>query len=49
MGHLHKSLGELSVGVAQKAEILQRDLVEPLELYYKHYNSTNQELLRQAN
>lgn len=27
--------------ISLKAEMIQRDLVEPLELYYKHYHSTN--------
>lgn len=27
--------------IAEKSEMIQRDLVEPLELYYKHYLSTN--------
>ena len=28
--------------------MIQRDLVEPLELYYKHYQSTNNELIKQG-
>ncbi len=35
--------------INNKSEMIHRDLVEPLELYYKHYQSTNQELLKQAN
>lgn len=34
--------------VNEKAEMIHRDLVEPLELYYKHYQSTNQELVKQG-
>jgi hypothetical protein len=34
--------------ITSKAEMIQRDLVEPLELYYKHYHSTNQELVKQG-
>ena len=41
-------LDDLVGGVSEKAELIQRDLVEPLALYYKHYQSTNGELLRQA-
>ena len=32
----------------EKAEMIHRDLVEPLELYYKHYLSTNTELVKQG-
>lgn len=32
-----------------KAQTLLVDVVEPLELHYKHYESTNNELLKQAN
>jgi hypothetical protein len=42
MDNLVKNLNE-------KSEMIHRDLVEPLELYYKHYQSTNSELLKQAN
>ena len=35
--------------INEKSEMIHRDLVEPLELYYKHYQSTNMELLKQAN
>ena len=41
-------LDDLVGGISEKAELIQRDLVEPLALYYKHYQSTNGELLRQA-
>jgi hypothetical protein len=30
----------------EKSEMIHRDLVEPLELYSKHYQSTNLELLK---
>jgi len=32
--------------INEKAELIHRDLVEPLELYYKHYYSTNSELIK---
>ena len=35
-------------GLQERAEQVLRDLVEPLELYQKHYHSTNNELLRQG-
>lgn len=41
MDNLIKSINE-------KSEMIHRDLVEPLELYHKHYRSTNTELLKQA-
>ncbi len=41
-------LDDMVKGVIDKAEAIQRDLIEPLTLYYKHYNSTNHELLKQA-
>ena len=34
--------------INEKAELIHRDLVEPLELYYKHYYSTNSELIKQG-
>ena len=33
----------------RKSDEMKKDLIEPLELYYQHYNSTNTELLKQAN
>lgn len=48
MLNLHKYFDDFVGNINQKSEIIQRDLVEPLELYYKHYNSTNSELLRQG-
>ena len=39
-------LDDVIRGLTEKAELIQRDLVEPLDLYYKHYSSTNNELLK---
>ena len=38
---LHRQLNE-------KADLIQRDLIEPLDLYHKHYQSTNTELIKQG-
>ncbi len=46
MTHIHRCFDEIATNFAQKAEVIQRDLVEPIELYYKHYFATNQELLK---
>jgi hypothetical protein len=35
-------------GMVDKAESLMKELVEPLELFHKHYASTNQELIKQG-
>lgn len=35
-------------GVSEKGEMVFRDLVEPLEFYYQYYQSTNNELVKQA-
>jgi hypothetical protein len=48
MINLHKSLEELTSNIKEKGELIQRDMIEPLELYYKHYNSTNTELIKQG-
>lgn len=40
---------EIVRSVQEKSELVNRDLVEPLELYQKHYASTNHEILKQAN
>lgn len=35
--------------IVDQGDMIQRDLIEPLELYYKHYYSTNTELIKQGN
>lgn len=46
MFNIKFSLDDMLRGIVEKADLIQRDLVEPLDLYYKHYSSTNQELIK---
>ncbi|CDW77618.1 rab-like gtpase activating [Stylonychia lemnae] len=49
MFNIKFTLEDMHRGILEKAELIQRDLIEPLDLYYKHYSSTNQELIKQGN
>lgn len=40
---------EIVRSVQEKSDLVNRDLVEPLDLYHKHYASTNNEIIKQAN
>eukprot|EP00347_Sterkiella_histriomuscorum_P016146 403354306 len=41
-------LDDLVKQIQDKSDLISRDLIEPLDLYYKHYSMTNHELLKQA-
>ena len=41
-------LDDLHRQLTEKADLIQRDLIEPLDLYHKHYQSTNTELIKQG-
>lgn len=41
-------LDDMVKQIQDKSELISRDLIEPLDLYYKHYAMTNHELLKQA-
>jgi hypothetical protein len=37
MVNVKMCIDEVVRGISEKSESMQKDLVEPLELYYKHY------------
>ena len=37
---------EIEKGIADKADSLEKDLVQPVEIFYKHYYSQNSELIK---
>lgn len=41
MKTLCTKIKEMNGDMEKKADLISRDLIEPLELYYKHYYSTN--------
>ena len=43
-----KTMQEMAKDVRQKSEMLFKDLIEPSDLYIKHYSATNNILLEQA-
>ena len=43
-----KTMFELAKGMRLKADLLFRDLIEPSDLYCKHYTATNSILIEQA-
>lgn len=43
-----KALQELAKGVRTKADLLYKELIEPSEMYGKHYSATNSILIEQA-
>lgn len=49
MVNVKMCLDEMVKGISEKSDVIQRDMVEPLELYYKHYGLTNNEFLKQGN
>ena len=44
-----KIMVEMSRDVKSKSEMLFKDLIEPSDLYIKHYSATNGILIDQAN
>ena len=40
-----KALQELAKGVRTKADLLYKELIEPSEMYGKHYSATNSILI----
>ena len=40
MDNFTKHLDQMAADIRDKADVLFRDLIEPLDMYYKHYNST---------
>lgn len=47
--HFTKTLLNLAKDVRTKADLMFRDLIEPSDLYCKHYTATNSILIEQAN
>ena len=43
-----KTMLGMAKDLRQKADMLFKDLIEPSELYYKHYSATNGILIEQA-
>ena len=43
-----KTMLGMAKDMRQKADMLFKDLIEPSELYYKHYSATNGILIEQA-
>ncbi len=48
MANVQLIFQEIQSNVVQSSETVQKELIEPMELYSKHYSSTNQELNKQA-
>jgi len=48
MINVHLVIQQMRKSVAQSTDFFLKELIEPLELYQKHYQSTNQELIKQA-
>ena len=44
-----KTMLEMAKDVRQKSEMLYKHLIEPSDLYIKHYSATNSILIEQAN
>ena len=41
-----KQVEEMASDIHKKANLLYQDLIEPLDLYYKHYHSKNRDILQ---
>ena len=41
-------LEDMAKIIHEKADLLFRDLIEPIDLYYKHYNQTSSVILREC-
>ena len=46
MVNVKMCLDEMVRGVQEKADATHKEMVEPLEFYYKHYGLSNNELLK---
>lgn len=42
-------LDEISKGISHKNIILEKELIEPLNMFHQHYTSDNKDMLKQAN
>ena len=41
-----KQVEEMASDIHKKSNLLYQDLIEPLDLYYKHYHSKNRDILQ---
>jgi hypothetical protein len=49
MVNVKMCLDQTLKAVQERSDHIQREVIEPLELYYKHYALSNNELLKQGN
>ena len=40
---------EIIKNVGEKADLVQKELVDPMEMYYKHYFQMNSDFVKQGN
>lgn len=48
MTNVFREVDGLVESFHDKSDLMKKDLIEPLELYFQHYNTTNSDLLTQA-